>query len=56
MIDEDQYFFLLNVLSLMKEQMEINKKRKKTYVHWTMLITDLERILIEYEKIWDEYI
>tara|TARA_Y100001972_G_scaffold105270_1_gene132724 strand:+ start:1748 stop:1945 length:198 start_codon:yes stop_codon:yes gene_type:complete len=56
MIEEDEYFFLLSVLSLMKEQMQINKKRKKSYVHWTFLITDLERILNDYEKMWDDYI
>ena len=54
MIDEDEYFFLLNVLSLMKEQMQINKKRKRSYVKWTILITDLERILNDYEKMWDD--
>ena len=54
MIDEDEYFFLLNVLSLMKEQMQIKKKRKRSYVKWTILITDLERILNDYEKMWDD--
>ncbi len=56
MIDEDHYFFLLKMNSIVKEELERKKRKKRKYVVWQSMSDDLEYIISYYEEEMDNFL